>query len=300
MSFPIPEIRVGEPIRCSPLTVFPLFVERFPFPDNALEYLLSDEAMETGSVSVQEVSEAGSVFELTVENAGDLPCLLLEGTELRGAKQHRMLNTTVLAGAGSRIRIPVACVERGRWKYESRRFRSGSHCPPSLRSFLKRTAGSGRGGSDQIAMWAEIRRRHGAMGVSSTTEDLSAAIGAHAKSAKQLRIPYPAPAIGVAIALGGRLVSIDILGKPETLEKAWPRMTQGLAMDALEVGESGLEATAEEVSAAVGRFRQADWDQVEAVGLGEEFRAEENAMLGSALFFTGVLLHAAFLPCRAT
>jgi hypothetical protein len=91
-----------------------------------------------------------------------------------------------------------------------------------------------------------------------------------------------------------------VFDKPATLEKTWERMTQGIAMDALEVGETGCGVTTAEVSAAVSRFRQADWHQVEAVGLGEEFRTREDATLGSALFFEGVLLHATSLLCRPT
>jgi hypothetical protein len=296
MILPITDVRVGEPSVCGGVAVFPLFSEPSLFPGSTCDYALAHEAMAAKTVAVCEVSEQGEVGELLVDNGGDLPCLLLEGTELRGAKQHRMLNTTVLVAGRSQTRIPVACVEHGRWQYESRRFCSGSHCPPSLRRFLKRTAG-GRRGSDQIALWAEIRRQHRAMGVSSTTEDLSA-LGTHAKMTRQ--VPYPASANGVAVALGGRLVSIDVFDTPATLEKTWARMTKGIATDVLEVGETQCEVTAAEVSAAVSRFRQADWHQVEAVGLGEEFRAREDAMLGSALFYGGVLLHAASVPCRPT
>jgi hypothetical protein len=295
----IPEVRVGEPVCCGGVAVFPLFAEHSLFgPD----YVLAHEAMEMGTVTVREVSESGSIPDLLVENDGDLPCLILEGTELRGSKQHRMLNSTALVGSRSEARIPVSCVEHGRWRYESRQSGAGSHCPPSLRHLLKGPAGNRRRGlgSRQIAIWAEIRRRHRAAGVTSATEDLSAAIEAHRERVErvQKRLPYPALANGVAVALGGRLVSVDIVDKPVTLEKAWNRVTEGLAMDALEAGETGHEVTGTEVSATIRRFRQADWRRVEAVALGEEFRTREDALLGSALFFEGVLLHAAFLPCR--
>src|ERR1700730_3882574 len=43
------EIRVGEPLHHRSLTVFPLFCE----VNRRVDYLLSDEAMEAGTVSVQ-------------------------------------------------------------------------------------------------------------------------------------------------------------------------------------------------------------------------------------------------------
>jgi len=77
------------------------------------------------AVTIEEVSEAGAVPTLRLTCAADLPVLLLDGEELIGAKQNRVLNTTVLVAAHSRLTIPVSCVEPGRWAYRSRRFSSG-------------------------------------------------------------------------------------------------------------------------------------------------------------------------------
>ena len=51
---------------------------------------------------VEEVSEGGSVPNLLVTNAGDARVLFLEGEELRGTKQNRVLNTSVLVAAHSK------------------------------------------------------------------------------------------------------------------------------------------------------------------------------------------------------
>jgi hypothetical protein len=87
---------------------------------------------------VEEVSEGGSVPNLLVRNGTGSRVLFLEGEELRGAKQNRVLNTSVLVAAGSTTTIPVSCVEQGRWRYRSRHFvLGGSHSSSKLRHFLK-------------------------------------------------------------------------------------------------------------------------------------------------------------------
>src|ERR1700720_2982613 len=153
--FTFPGIRVGNQICHESLTVFPLFTE----PHGQVDYLLSDEALQAGSVTVQEVSEGGSVPDLLVENKGDIRVLFLEGEELVGAKQYRILNTSILLPARSKIKIPVSCVERGRWAYKSRQFGSGGrHSPSKLRHTLKSSVhesllgGSGHR-SDQSKVW---------------------------------------------------------------------------------------------------------------------------------------------------
>jgi hypothetical protein len=110
-------------------------------PDGNVDYLLSEEAIRAGSVAVEEVSEGGSVPNLLVTNQGDSRVLFLEGEELRGAKQNRVLNTSVLIAAHSQTPIPVSCVEQGRWRYRTRHFSSGgSHSCSKLRHILKKSA----------------------------------------------------------------------------------------------------------------------------------------------------------------
>lgn len=162
----LPEVRVGDPIRHEALTVFPLFSPS----EGVIEYLLSDEAIGAGSVTVEEVSEGGSVPNLLVSNTGDRRVLFLEGEELRGARQNRVLNTSVLVAAGSKTPIPVSCVEQGRWRYRTRHFSSGgSHSSPKLRGHIKgavsRSLKEGHGHrSDQGAVWEEVGRQMDALG----------------------------------------------------------------------------------------------------------------------------------------
>ena len=100
------EFEVAEPRGFANLTLIPLLHHGSKKP----EYLTLDEAMATGRFHVTEVSEAGHVPELRVRNDLDRPVLLLDGEELVGAKQNRVVNLTILVGAQSTLTIPVSCV----------------------------------------------------------------------------------------------------------------------------------------------------------------------------------------------
>ena len=69
--------------------------------------------------------QAGSVPFLKVANRADRPLLPLDGEELLGAKQNRILNTTVRVAAHTEVTIPVSCVEQGRWGYRGRQLSPG-------------------------------------------------------------------------------------------------------------------------------------------------------------------------------
>ena len=294
-----PDVRVGEPIRFEGLTLFPLYSEG-SVPDRAVDYLLSHEAMDQGAVIVTEASDKGMVSELVVENNGDRPVLFLEGAELRGAKQNRAINTTLLVGGNSLTNIPVYCVERRRWSKPCVRFRPGTHSPPSMRRVFKEGWVFGRKlGSrpDQNAVWAEVRRKHATLNVSSETEDMSATIEAHREKVKRMQelCVYPAPANGIALAFGGTLICIDLLDKASSLEKIWSRYQEGLLIDLLEPQHPEREITGAEISARLDHMRHLPWQQVEPVGQGEQYRARDDAMLAAALVLDGTMIHGSAL-----
>jgi len=91
------------------------------------DYLTMKEAMEGRFMAATELTEGGEVTELKVINRGDKPVLLLDGEELSGVKQNRMLNTTILIREKSETVIPVSCTEHGRWSYSSSHFNESGY-----------------------------------------------------------------------------------------------------------------------------------------------------------------------------
>ena len=118
-------IKVGEPNHFGGLTIYPLF--RNGSPPAQPDYMLLEEAVVRGVARVTELGQGGSVPELRFENLGERPVLLLDGEELVGAKQNRVLNLTILAPAKQAVVIPVSCVEAGRWHAESDSFQPAEH-----------------------------------------------------------------------------------------------------------------------------------------------------------------------------
>ena len=82
------QVSLGEPRVHKNLVMFPLIADGNVEP----RYQLLDDALAQGSARVTEVSESGSVPELKFVNEGERPVLLLDGEELVGAKQNRILN----------------------------------------------------------------------------------------------------------------------------------------------------------------------------------------------------------------
>lgn len=294
--FAAPEVRVGSPVAHGRLTVFPLFAAT-PSP---VSYRLADEALADGTATVEEVTEGGSVPQLSVENRGEAPVLFLEGQELRGAKQNRVLNTSILVPARRKTVLPVSCVEQGRWRYTSRHFvSSGSHASFKLRSVLKssvsHSAYAGHGhGSDQGAVWSEVSRQMSSLGSSSPTGAMSDTYEAHGAALQDhlAGVGYAEGAVGLAVAVGDRLVMVDLFDAPQTCKQVWPRILTGVVLDAVESPDSPVPPTAAAVEAALAELRAGPWQSVVPAGAGEEYRGEPAGRWhGSVLAHDGVVVH---------
>jgi hypothetical protein len=268
-----------------------------------VDYLLSDEAIQGGSVTVQEVSEGGSVPDLLVENAGETRVLFIEGEELVGAKQNRILNTSVLLPAHSKTKIPVSCVERRRWAYHSRQFGSGGrHSPSKLRHTLKTSVSeslrSGSGyHSDQAKVWEEVDKQQASLGVLSETSAMTDSFVAYQTQIDGYaeQFPYPEGAAGVAVALGDKLVAVDLFDKPATCRKVWRRLLSGFFLDAVEKTE-GEPVTQPAVEGALAALRDSSWEPVAPLGEGQEYRVKSNdGTQASALMLGDALVHGSLL-----
>ncbi len=290
----VPSVRVGAPVAHDKLTVFPLFLDAPAAPN----YRLSEEALADGTAVVEEVTEGGSVPNLAVTNTGETLVLFVEGQELRGAKQNRVLNASVLIAAKTKTVLPVSCVEQGRWRYTSKQFTSSEyHSSSKLRKVLKKsvndsTMSGGGHSSDQGAVWSEVSRQMNSVGSRSDTLALADTMTQHKPHIDRhvAEVAYAEGAAGLAVAVGGKIVSVDLFDAAETCRKVWPRVISGMALDAME--EPGASTvTAAEVEAALAGLAAEPWQPVRAAGAGEEERSESARWHGSALALNGNLVH---------
>ena len=114
------DYNISEPLKVGNLGIFGVSSST----NEKEEYLCLPEALDKNLVEIREVSEEGSVNDLSLHNHSFKGLLCVEGEMLSGCKQQRVLNTSVLVPPFTKITIPVSCVEAGRWSWKSNRFSS--------------------------------------------------------------------------------------------------------------------------------------------------------------------------------
>jgi hypothetical protein len=95
----------------------------------------------------------------------------------------------------------------------------------------------------------------------------------------------------MVVAIAGEVVSVDLFDKSAALATLWDRLVQGVAIDALEVGDTGCRADSSDILVRLYRTKGMGWRQVATVGLGEAFRAQDDDALATALVVDGVPIH---------
>ena len=95
------QLKVGRKQSYKNLALYPLLSTY----SVGLEYLLLDEALSENLIEIVEKDDGGSVPELRVTNKTSGMILILDGEELVGAKQNRIVNTTILVDGNATIVI---------------------------------------------------------------------------------------------------------------------------------------------------------------------------------------------------
>ena len=111
-------MKFGELQQFDEMAVLPFFTSN----NGSIDYLTLKEAIGEKLINITEIDDSGAVPEVKVTNHAELPVLLLDGEELLGAKQNRIVNTTILLKEKFETIIPVSCVEQGRWSDSSKNF----------------------------------------------------------------------------------------------------------------------------------------------------------------------------------
>jgi hypothetical protein len=294
-------LTMGEIQQHESLALVPLFVREERGP----AYLTLSEALETHVLSVTELGDGGSVPELKVANKGDACVLLLDGEELAGAKQNRVLNTTTLLKPQSETVIPVSCTEHGRWSAVSAEFRD-SGVVMNARSRRRKTArvsgamaAVGAARSDQGEVWGDIAELAADMGVQAATGamrdvfakaegDLNAYLGA---------FPCLPGQHGILALIGDAVVGFDLLSRSSAYARLHPKLVRSVALDALR--ERHRSCDYPPIARAAAFIEDAiacEQQQYPSVGLGQDLRFQSARVVGSALLVDETPVHCALFP----
>jgi flavodoxin len=290
-------LKLGRKQSYRNLTVFALLSD---YATN-LNYLTLDEALSGNLIEVVEKNEGGTVPELKVVNRSDRMVLILDGEELVGAKQNRIVNTTILIAGNTTTVIPVSCVEQGRWSYKSDKFSSEKRMlSGSLRSkkadqvkySLKNL---GNFSSNQAEIWEDVSELASDLNAESPSMAMSEIYRKEAPSIQKYvkHFDLTDSQIGAVFMINGKVAGMDCFGKLETFSKVFKKLLESYALDAIDSFEKGqaFKVTKNEAAKFLEASAECRVEAHQSVGLGTDCRLDSDGSTGFALAHKKQVLH---------
>ena len=241
--------------------------------------------------------------QIKVVNKAPRRVLILDGEELVGAKQNRIVNTTIVVEAYSTTVIPVSCVEQGRWDYRGAGFRSeGRVMSAELRSMKAcqvhdsvRERGEFR--SDQGALWDGIEEKATRMRAASPSMAMASIYEKETPTLREYvaRFRPVDMQIGAVLMVNGRIAGLDSFAGPGSFSKYFKKIVESYALDAIDRFEPKKEHKVPrgDVSAFLEGAVSAGVESRPSVALGTDCRIASDKLTGFALALDGKVLHLA-------
>jgi len=289
------ELRLGDRQSCEGMSVFPVYLCN----PRDLEYLSMKQAMNLRSIQITEISDGGHVPNLKVINTGDKPVLLLDGEEISGAKQNRILNASILLKEKSETIIPVSCSERGRWSYTKNHFdESGFMMTANMRtSKMESVALSLKTGnqyrSDQGRVWADIEELSHRAGVSSPTdamkdvyETMNSRLNKYMKE-----FVLTEKQSGILVCFGSAVIGMDAISNTDVWKDTHIKLIRSYVLEYITSDNKELQSGSEQIEAFWDKLADCKEHSFKSVGYGDDIRLECPEIIGSALVWQDVCIH---------
>jgi hypothetical protein len=294
-------IKVGKAAVYGGLAVFPLIGRQ----SVNREYLTLTEAFGLKGVTVTEVSDGGSVPELKFKNLLDKDVFAADGETLVGAKQNRVLNSSIYVKAGDEIVIPVSCVEQGRWSYDRDDFEAGDYSEfvasraakmASVAASL-RSSGKSRA-ADQCEVWDQVEAKLECFEAEAPTLSLHDVYAARRPSLDQYldHVKLQPNQVGLACAINGKTAGIELFEETGVFSQFFERLIRAYAAEVVDEDSLVTQVpNAGAVKTLLDKVARLDCEAYDAVGSGKELRFKTGRLNGAALEVEGRLLHMVLL-----
>src|SRR6266404_6275215 len=271
-----PGLRVLPGIAHGQLAIFPVIAGSI---HDTSGFLTLDEGLRSGAIVVTEGGRlqglrrghhsqpvSDEVNRLWLVNDSDRPLLLLAGEIVVGGKQDRVVaKDRIVPPHGDPVDLSVFCVEPGRWTEKSAAF--GGLASQMAQPKVRREAMAAK---NQQGVWDAVAVAN-SEAVEVTSESIEVTSGgpllqsttsyaavADNKAVKQKMAEISAPiersyekvihelanknAVGVVVAVNGRVIWADIFASPQLLQAYWPKLIRSYVAEVVGYGVQDVAA----------------------------------------------------------
>jgi hypothetical protein len=280
------DYKIADPRFLRNLVLYPVAAESGgpPAPQTVAE------AISAGRAAFKELTPP-EVDRVVFDNGGGAPVFMLDGEEITGALQNRIITASLISAPRSRDEIGVVCVEENRWD-EIGGFQTGEYSYPGIRSILAQSRN--RETDVQQVIWREVDRKITVTKTRSKTSsmhdifaNLRDEIDRYLEGFESLNHGT----VGFVAVCGDRILGADLFGSAALYRKLERKLIRSYALDAIEFRmPAKKEPVASDFLAALTKTLKPGTKRNPNVSL------KARGISGQALFRGGDLIHVSAFP----
>ena len=281
------DIELLEPQVHENLAIIPLKTKR-----SYIDILTLKKGLELELVSVKEC-ETSQVNTIIVKNDAVTPLLLIDGEEIVGGDQNRIVNSTILIDGKSSMSIPVSCSEKGRWAYKSE-FKQSNY----IANFNTRRAKEYASRSKhhfQDVIWSSISDLEEENSFASPTSAMEESyenlkVG-HNKIIKEFEVVDGQN--GVLIILDGEIEGFELFLNPEIYREFHEKILKSYLIDS-KINSQPFTINADVARDVIANALDSEFEKRPNTGLEEVFEFENSEGLGTLYTYQDQIIHLSY------
>lgn len=278
------EIELLTPQSHENVAIIPLKSEK-----NYTDLLTLKKGLELGLVEVKEC-ETSTVNTLIVKNNSVTPLILIDGEEVVGGDQNRIVNATTIVAPRSQHKISVSCTERGRWRYKSE-FKSSTHIA-NYRTRREKMHAVRNGAPVQSAVWSSIDSLEERHAFSSPTSAMSESYENAKVDLEEIMEAFKIVdgQNGVLIIVNGEIKGFELFLNSEIYKAFHEKILKSYLIDS-EVENTTFTINTDAAKLLIDSVMAGEFEEKSSSGLEKSYEFENEDGLGKAYMYDDALVH---------
>lgn len=261
-------------------------------PSYKFDILTLKKGFELGLAEVKEC-EHSTVNTLIVKNNSVTPLLLVDGEEIIGGDQNRIVNATILIAPNSEEKIPVNCTEHGRWAYKSKFKQSGYMANYRTRSAKEKAVRANM--SEQQAVWDSINDLEMSRSFSSPTQAMSESYENLKVDLDEFISNFKAldGQTGAVIIIDGEIKGFELFLNSQIYHEYHEKILKSYLID-IDIDDSVFTVNTDVAKNLIEEALSVEYAAKKSNGLEEAFEFENSEGLGTAYLYKDELIHMSY------
>ncbi len=254
-----------------------------------LDILTLKKGLELGLVEVKEC-EKSTVNTITVKNNAVTPLILIDGEEILGANQNRIVNNTLLIAPKTTQPISVSCTEHGRWNYKSE-FKQSEYIANFNTRRAKEFATRSHGNSQQ-AIWNSIKSLEVENSYKSPTSAMSESYENlkidHNEFLKAFKIVEGQ--CGVLVIQNGEIKGFEMFYNHQIYKEYHEKILRSYLIDN-RIENATFSINIDEIKGVIDEANYLEFNKKNSEGMEDKFEFEDEYSLGNLYVYNDEIIH---------